>query len=89
MAQIPVLFRVERSGPHEGEVTAVFPSLTANPGNLVCYAHVGQHSEGSIGWYNGTRAAKPAEYKSLLRELRNIYERDGDELRVMTRRVKG
>lgn len=89
MTEIPVLFRVERSGPHKGEVTAVFPSLPANPGNLLCYAHVGQHCEGSIEWYHGTRAAKPAEYESLLRELRRIYERDGDKMRVMNRRVKG
>ena len=89
MNEIPVIFRCERSGPYKDEVTAVFPSLPANPDNLVCYAHIGQHCEGSIGWYNGTRAAKPVEYAALLAELRRIYEREGDKLRVMTRRVKG
>ena len=86
MAEIPVLFRIEHSGEFKGELTAVFPTLEANPGMLLCYARVGQHSEGSVDWYRGTRAAKPTEYVDLLRELRGIYEREGDKLRVMSRR---
>lgn len=86
MTQIPVLFRAERSGQFKNELTAVFPTLPANPGMMVCYAHIGQHTEGSVGWYNGTRAAKPSEYESLLRELRGIYDTDGDSLKVMSRR---
>lgn len=77
--KMPVLFRAEKAGPHKGEVTAVLPALEANPGHLTCYAHVGQHSEGSRGWYAGTRAATEAEYADLLRELRGIYTHTDDE----------
>ncbi len=85
MTQIPVIFRADRSGPHKGEVTAVFPSLESNYGHCVCYAHIGQHGECAMGWYMETRAATPDEYVDLLAELRRIYERNGDTLRVMKR----
>lgn len=86
MAQIPVLFRAERSGDFKGEVTAVFPTLEANRGMMVIYAHFGQHSEGCEEWYRATRAARSDEYADLLTELRRIYERDGDTLQLMQRR---
>jgi len=74
--EIPVLFRAERSGPHEGEVTAVFPTVPSDHmGAFTVYDHIGQHGSGDWGWYNQTRPATPAEYASLLRELRGIYER--------------
>jgi hypothetical protein len=64
--ETPVLFRKS-----EGEVTAVFPCepATYDGGTMTCYAHVGQHSACSFGWYAGTRAARPEEYASLVREL--------------------
>jgi hypothetical protein len=34
-----------------------------------CFAHVGQHSGCSRDWYRTTRAATPAEYVSLQKEL--------------------
>ncbi len=37
--------------------------------DCTCYAHVGQHSGCSMGWYHKTRAAKPEEYADLQREL--------------------
>lgn len=77
---LPVIFRAERSGQFKGTVTAVFPTLpgTSNYYTATCYAHVGQHGVCSREWYNGTRAATPAEYADLLAELRRIYERDDD-----------
>lgn len=75
METLPVIFRAERSGDFEGEITAVFPTLPwDNSGNLTTYAHMGQHSGGSMGWYYETRPARPAEYASLLAELRAIYK---------------
>lgn len=74
---IPVLFRKKYKA--DG-VTAVFPTLPAGPGEMTCYAHIGQHSGCTFGWYNGTRAASPAEYADLLAEVQQIYE---GELRVV------
>ena len=68
----PVLFRVPRSPKkHGSDVTAVFPCDPGDMSGLTmsCYAHIGQHSACSYGWYNETRAATPAEYASLKREL--------------------
>lgn len=86
---LPVLFRAERSGHAKGDVTAVFPTVPGTGDHdFTVYASIGQHSVGSRGWYNKTRAAKDDEYASLLSELRRIYERDPDgpvKLRVVHR----
>lgn len=75
MEKLPVIFRAEKSGPHKREVTAVFPTLQGTgPHDMTCYAHIGQHSTCTPGWYAQTRLATPDEYKSLLAELRGIYE---------------
>ena len=79
----PVLFRVARSGQFKGDVTAVFPTLGANPGAMVGYARIGQHSECSEEWYCTTRPAKPEEYSDLLLDLHQQGYRD---LRVFKRR---
>lgn len=81
---LPVIFRAEKSGDHKGEVTAVFPTLPwTGPRDFTVYAHLGQHGAGTLGWYQQrTRAAKPAEYSSLLRELRQIYEQGPDKVQL-------
>ncbi len=56
-----------------GEVVAFLPELPANRGNIVCYAHTGQHSEASIEYYHSTETALPSEYKPLHDELKRIY----------------
>lgn len=68
----PVVFRAERT--KGGEVTAVFPTLPADLDGRVmtCYGHVGQHGGCTSGWYNGTRAARPAEYADLRAELEGV-----------------
>ncbi|MBH0113227.1 hypothetical protein I5E68_09740 [Novosphingobium sp. YJ-S2-02] len=75
--ELPVIFRAERSGDHVGEVTAVFPTLPndRHGREFTTYAHIGQHSGGSFGWYRATRPATHEEFAPLLRELRGIYER--------------
>lgn len=80
---LPVLFRFDA-----GDVTAVFPTLAADQTGalMTCYAHIGQHSACSFGWYRGTRPAKPDEYADLLQELRSIYETGPDA--VTLRRAK-
>jgi hypothetical protein len=71
----PVIFRAEKSGEAKGAVTAVFPCGDEGRGQFTVYAHLGQHSTGTMAWYlQRTRAAKPEEYASLLKELKEIYE---------------
>ncbi len=66
---IPVLFRAERAGKFKGDVTAVFPTLSAGGHYMTCYQHVGQHGACAKQWYWATRAARPEEYRDLQREL--------------------
>lgn len=82
MAMTPVLFRKERAGKFKGDVSAVFPTLPAGRGEMMCYAHVGQHSGCSLGWYNTTRRAVPSEYAQLLGELQSIGY---DDLHIYSR----
>ncbi len=56
-----------------GEVVAFLPELPASRGNIVCYAHIGQHGEASIEYYHGTEKALPSEYAPLHKELKAIY----------------
>ncbi len=84
-----VVFRTDKD---DGTITAVLPDFPANPGHYLCYAHIGQHGECSLGWYyQSTRPAKPAEYADLLTELTQIYgaqypdDPDGYKLRVLRR----
>lgn len=71
---VPVLFRAERSGQFKGDVTAVFPcEKEYRPGDVTCYAHIGQHGACSLQWMlQKTRPAKPSEYAALAAELRQI-----------------
>ena len=69
--ETPVLFRIERNKRDYPCLTAVFPTLPASYDGLTmqCFAHAGQHSSCDFGWYQTTRAAKPAEYADLKVEL--------------------
>ncbi len=84
--KLSVVFRAERSGDHKGQVTAVFPTEIDHGPYYTCYAHVGQHSACSRGWYANTRAATPDEYADLLRELRGIYETGEDAVTLDVRK---
>lgn len=57
----------------DGKVIAFLPELPANYGKIVCYAHMGQHSEASIEYYHDTKTALPSEYEPLHKELKAIY----------------
>lgn len=56
-----------------GEVTALFPDLPSNPGYVLCYAHIGQHSEASREWVRKQRQSTIDERAQLLREVSGIY----------------
>lgn len=71
-AEVPVVFRVWKDGHGQDDVIALFPSLpgTTDPGTCSSYQHVGQHGSASYdGVMEATRAATPAEYADLQREL--------------------
>ena len=62
---------VIRRDTTSGDLVAFMPDAEANPGMLVCYAHVGQHSEACREYYYST---KPVPYdlpevQQLTREL--------------------
>lgn len=83
----PVLFRLS-----DGEVTAVFPTIPDGEGGMMCYAHIGQHSGCSFGWYRTTKCA--AQYADLQAELESIgyvlkmYKRLTPQLRVEWRKAE-
>lgn len=59
-----IIFRKDKSG----EIVAFFPD-TYKLGELMCYAHMGQHSMATIGYYRETKPALKREYNDLLNEL--------------------
>ena len=79
-----VAFRMWR-GSYIGsipDVLAILPDNGANPGMVVCYAHIGQHGEGYLGRILAkSRPATRKEYRALLAELRGT----GYKLRVVQR----
>ncbi len=58
----------------KGEVTALFPLEpgTNSPYDMTCYCHIGQHSAAGMDFIGDSKPAKPAEYRDLARELRNL-----------------
>jgi hypothetical protein len=76
----PVVFRAFR-----GEIVALFPTIPAvcgKPWLVESYAHIGQHSAADYsGVVQGSRPAKPSEYKALAQELRQV----GYDLKVVQR----
>ena len=76
----PVIFRMWP----RGSVDALFPTISEGRGLIRVYAHVGQHGTADYNAVIGrTRPAKPAEYASLLRELKQIGY---DNLKVVSRK---
>jgi len=66
----------------DGDVIAVFPYQIEGLNYVCSYTRVGQHS---VCWWDinqGTTAAKPSEYKDLLKELKSI----GYNIKVIKRR---
>ena len=71
-----VCFRKEK----DGEILAVFPYISYRNYKILCYAHMGQHSECTWPYVlEQTKKAKPEEYKDLYNELVSI----GYQLRIL------
>ena len=78
--RMDILFRKDRK---TNEVVAFIPESTVNYGHILSYMHIGQHSEASLQYYWETVKATEEEYKSLLKELKSIY----DEALVIKKRL--
>ena len=69
MDKLKVIFRKKGN-----DVIAFLPEIRVNYGNIMSYMHIGQHSEASYDFYNGTKKATEEEYKQLLEELKQRYD---------------
>jgi hypothetical protein len=72
-----VIFKKEynhytESSYNKWEVFACLLDQPANPGNVVVYQHIGQHSESDISYCAGCRRATIDEYMPLFEELESI-----------------
>lgn len=68
-----VIFKLARYPDGEREIVAFFPGASANPGNIMCYAHNGQHGEASeVFYYANCRNCTEEQYAPLKRELESI-----------------
>lgn len=54
------------------ECVAFLVDCEASAGSILCYMHVGQHSEADIGFFQECRLATEEEYKDLREELESI-----------------
>ena len=82
-----VIFKMARYSDGSGEeVLAFFPGASANPGNVMSYAHVGQHGEASYDFFlKNCRPCTEREYLSLKRELEENF---GYRLKIVKRITK-
>lgn len=68
--KIEMIFRKTK----DGDIVAFIPyCYKVYFGDIMCYQHIGQHSEASIGFYQETKLAEKEEYKELLEELKQVY----------------
>lgn len=75
---VSVLFRKSKNpNTNSFEIVAFFPETYktkyVNYGNMMSYAHIGQHSEAHISYYRTTKKATPEEYNDLLNEIKSVY----------------
>lgn len=83
----PVMFRVQRSGPFKGSVTAVFPDQSFDYFNrqIMCFDLLSGHGGCAAEWLRGqTRPATPEEAAPTRRCLEQNY---GYTLAVVQRRT--
>jgi hypothetical protein len=61
------------------DILAIFPENKERDGNVECYAHIGQHSTASQGYYKTLPEATKVEYNDLKTELEGL----GYKLKVL------
>jgi hypothetical protein len=69
-----VIFKKDRCEYHGGgwEIFACLLDIPANPGYVVTYTHVGQHSDGDISYCANCKRATVDEYMPLFEELESL-----------------
>jgi hypothetical protein len=67
MTKSRVIFKKDSTN----DVVAFLLDVPSNYGSVVCYSHVGQHSEASLGYARDCKPATPEEYHALAMELQN------------------
>lgn len=81
---VSIRYIAKWEGGKDGNPVLFFPEVEANRGNILCYAHMGQHSEASIEYYwslrNPFRTYQREAVKRLLDEYQLNYIRDGEVL---------
>ena len=85
-----VIFKMARYSDGSGkEVMAFFPGASANPGNVMSYAHVGQHGEAGYDFYlMNCRPCPENEYLPLKRELEENFGYRFEIVKRITRKDK-
>ena len=63
-----VIFKISRWN----ECVAFLLDCPANIGFVLSYAHIGQHSDASMGFFNECTLATEEQYKDLYEELSSI-----------------
>lgn len=77
-------------GGKNGNAVLFLPDQDANTGRMVCYAHIGQHSEAQIEYYHGTKPAticnreQREEIAALVKEYEGFLK-PGETLRKVLR----
>ncbi len=77
-------------GTKTGSALLFFPAYSANRGNIVCYAHMGQHSEACMGYYRQCRNPSTPQQKEEAKNLFAEYQRSfpSEVFRVVKRDTK-
>lgn len=69
--RVSVIYRLDS----DGEPLAIFPYEVVSSGNVVCYAHYGQHSDCSVQYYRKLQKCTQEQKDALANELRSLgYE---------------
>lgn len=74
---IHVIFKWE--GGEKSNAVLFLPEYSANLGNIVCYAHVGQHSEACMGYYWGLHNPQEGEQMNEAKALFAEYMRNNPD----------
>lgn len=61
-------------GAKQGNAVLFFPEYAANLGNIVCYAHIGQHSEAALEYYRQCKNPNTTQQKAAIASLVKEYE---------------
>lgn len=86
---IPRIVKYKKRTNEGGEAILFLPDISANPGNIMSYQHLGQHGEASIDFFTReTLAPKPGNETKLCATLIAEYERQHGAHRIRRKWVR-